>query len=595
MYLTVTGGSLAGTLNNATYTAPGTAGTYTLTATSVADTTAGATLTITISKPTPTNHPPAIARFAVSPNPVEAGTATAFSWSVSDPDGDALTCTLDTNNDGSPEYTVSDCANNTSRAHTYASAGTHTANLTVSDGSGGTDADVVSVHVTNPAPTLSGFHASPDPIAEASTTTFSWTIGNVASSLTCSFDAGDGTASVTIPNCATHHTAPHAYAAPGTYTATLAIQGTALTANTTVTVTSNGLSNVVALTNDGLHSVALKKDGTVWTWGYNENGQLGDGTTTNRSTPVRVEGLSTATAVASGVTHTLALDADGTVWAWGNNRNGQLGNEANTSSPTPVRVRGLRDVIAIASAGSSSLALKSDGTVWGWGLNVYGQLGDGTRTYAIATPVQTVGLSDVIEIATGGSSSFAIEGDGSVWGWGWNSDGELGNGTTASTPTPVRVAAGVSNVVAISAGSDYTLFLAQDGTVWASGMNTVGQLGNGSTTDAISTPVRVSSLSNVAAVSAGADHSLAVTHDGSVWAWGYNSNGQLGDGTTANRSTPLRIGALSSVIDVAAGEMHSLALKQDGGAWAWGYNLYGQLGDGTNTDSSAPVRVHAGP
>jgi alpha-tubulin suppressor-like RCC1 family protein len=197
-------------------------------------------------------------------------------------------------------------------------------------------------------------------------------------------------------------------------------------------------------------TVALKSDGTVWTWGDNSSGQLGDGSATSSNIPVQVRGLSGIStgmviAVAAGYDHTVALKNDGTVWAWGNNKNGQLGNGNSTPSKTPVQVSGLSTVTAVAAGFSHTVALKSDGTVWTWGNNSKGQLGSGlTNGVPVdsATPVQVSGLSGAMDIAAGYEDSVALKaaanGDGTVWAWGSNSYGQFGNGLAVDSAVPVQ-------------------------------------------------------------------------------------------------------------------------------------------------------------
>jgi alpha-tubulin suppressor-like RCC1 family protein len=248
-------------------------------------------------------------------------------------------------------------------------------------------------------------------------------------------------------------------------------------------------------------------------------------------------------------------------------------------------------VSPIAGGNWGSLRVKSDGTAWAWGYNSNGQLGDGTTT-SQATPVQVSGLSGVTAVSAGEDSySLALLSDGTVWAWGSNSNGQLGDGTTTnrSTPVPVSGLSGVT-VTAVAAGWGYSLALASDGTVWAWGKNNEGQIGDGTTTNR-ATPVQVGGLSGitVTALASAYESSFALTSDGTAWAWGYNSNGQLGDGTTTNRATPVQVSGLSGVTALAAGDRHALALKWDGTLWAWGENNEGQLGDGTTTDRHTPV------
>ena len=336
------------------------------------------------------------------------------------------------------------------------------------------------------------------------------------------------------------------------------------------------------------HSLALKSDGTVWAWGWNQYGALGDGTTNNRATAVQVSGLSGVVATGGGGFHSLALKSDGTVWAWGNNGGGELGDGTTIYRLTPVQVGGLSGVVALAGGGFHSLALKSDGTVWACGQNNEGQLGDGT-TIDRSNAVQVSGLSGVVALAGGELHSLALKSDGTVWAWGWNQYGALGDGTTNNRATPVQVS-GLSGVVALAGGYNHSLALKSDGTIWAWGNNASGELGDGTTTQRL-TPVQVSALRGVIALAGGGFHSLALKSDGTVWACGRNNEGQLGDGTTTQRLTPVQVGGLSGVVALAGGEYHSLAIKSDGTVWAWGLNFYGELGDGTTTQRNTPVQA----
>jgi hypothetical protein len=218
----------------------------------------------------------------------------------------------------------------------------------------------------------------------------------------------------------------------------------------------NGLSDVKAVASGGAHSLALKNDGTLWAWGYNYFGQLGDNTNTNSNVPVQVSNLSGVQAIAAGsLHHSLALKNDGTLWAWGANGTGQLGDGTNADSNTPVQVDGLSGVQAIAAGDFHSLALKNDGTLWAWGNNDLGQLGDGTNADS-NTPVQVNGLSGVQAIAGSWGHSLALKNDGTLWAWGANWIGQLGDGTNSNSNTPVQVS-NLSGVQAIAAGGDYSL------------------------------------------------------------------------------------------------------------------------------------------
>ncbi|HEX8072836.1 MAG TPA: S8 family serine peptidase [Pyrinomonadaceae bacterium] len=342
----------------------------------------------------------------------------------------------------------------------------------------------------------------------------------------------------------------------------------------------------------GGHTLALKTDGRVWAWGLNLSGQIGDGTSSAlvANTPVLVVGLSGVTAVDAGGTHSLALKSDGTVWGWGDNYSGQAGviDQFTFNKLRPTQVGGLAGQFTAVSAGAShSLALRSDGTVWAWGRGNFGQMGNGTNQERNA-PAQVTGLTNVVAIAAGTESSFAVKADGTVWGWGSNQSLVLNlPGGTLSSNVPVQIS-GISDVAAISAGGWHVLALKRDGTVWSWGDDIYGQLGSGGGNT--SGPRRVSNLAAVTAISAGYQHNLALKSDGTVWAWGRNFDGALGNGTPANSNVPVQVAGVSAV-GVAAGYNHSGAILPDGSLRMWGTNANGQLGDHTTVARVAPVEV----
>jgi alpha-tubulin suppressor-like RCC1 family protein len=377
------------------------------------------------------------------------------------------------------------------------------------------------------------------------------------------------------------------------------------------------LAAVYLLLSSGM---AWAQGGSIpWAWGDNIYGELGIGTISGfndyRPKPQPASGLTGVAAVAAGQYHSLALKSDGTVWAWGDNFNGQLGNGTFTTTgtggiATPAPVTGLTGVVAVAGGWGHSLAVKSDGTVWAWGYNGIGQLGDGTFTtgppYGNSTPVQVVGLNGqgfltgVVAVSAGAEHSLALKSDGTVWAWGDNGSGQLGIGAMYNvTPAPGQVLGpngqGVlTGAIAVAAGAEHSLALKSDGTVWAWGFNGNGQLGDGGAEYTSSTPVQVSGLTGMVAVAAGEYHSLALKSDGTVWTWGINGDGELGIGTTSDSNTPVQVvgpngqGVLTGVIAIAAGGFHSLAFKSDGTVWAWGWNDRGQLGNGTTGLRFAP-------
>lgn len=350
------------------------------------------------------------------------------------------------------------------------------------------------------------------------------------------------------------------------------------------------LSDVVDIAGGGYHTIALKDDGTLWSWGRNDNGQLGDGTTAGSAVPKQLQemtGVTGIVALAAGGRHNAVVMGNGTVWTWGDNAVGQLGDGSTSYKEHFVPVGDFSAISTIEGGGNHTVVLKTDGTVWTWGKNAFGQLGNGTLANS-SLPGQVTGLTGIVAVAAGASHTAALKNDGTVWAWGLNESGQLGDGTVTPRPLPVQVQ-GLSDVTAIAAGSYFTLALKDDGTVWGWGSNTSGQLGD-DTTISKPMPVRVGDLTGVSAIAAGYLHALALKNDGTVWAWGFNRFGQLGDATNILRKAPVQAG-IANAVAVAAGSNHSLALQSGGTIWAWGLNGYGQLGDGTNSDRNVPVEV----
>jgi alpha-tubulin suppressor-like RCC1 family protein len=353
----------------------------------------------------------------------------------------------------------------------------------------------------------------------------------------------------------------------------------------------SGLPGVTAITAGGFHTCALTTVGDVTCWGDNSNGQLGDGTLTNRTAPVAVAGLASVTAIAAGSSHTCALTSGGGAMCWGSNAYGQLGSGPLTGSSTPVGVNGLANGVttAITAGGFHTCALASSETIRCWGLNNDGQLGDGGNWYG-STPGAVSGLAGGVTTIATGYHTCAVTSTGGVSCWGYNRAGELGDGTTTDRSMPVAVSGLSSGATAIAVGVAFTCAVTTGHVALCWGDNTLGQLGDGTTTTR-STPVAVSGLVNVTAVAARNDHTCALTSGGGVLCWGDNALGQLGDGTTTNRSTPVAVSLLATVTAIAAGASHTCALSSGGGVFCWGANVDGELGDGTTTTRTTPVAV----
>ncbi len=349
-------------------------------------------------------------------------------------------------------------------------------------------------------------------------------------------------------------------------------------------------------------------------WGSNNLGELGTGDTLSRIAPTSVLGLNDVpltniAAVAAGEEFSLAVTTDGLGSSWGNNDNGQLGVasvELCGRYRCSTRPTGFLSTGVVAVAGNSSnngLALTAAGTVYAWGANNEGALGDGTTNDSV-TPVQVAGLSDVKAIAEGNGFSFALKRDGTLWAWGDNFDGQLGtgeipdpnhSGANPPHPVPAQVTTLGNTVVSVAAGISHALALMADGTVWAWGFNSHGDLGfvdpnshsNDASTSIFPTPQRVAGLAGVQAIAAGGAYSLALTSDGQVWAWGANFDGQLGNGSSSGAGAafpaPTPVSGVSGVVQIAAGENHALARTAGGSVYAWGANDHGQLGVSTTT------------
>ncbi len=323
------------------------------------------------------------------------------------------------------------------------------------------------------------------------------------------------------------------------------------------------------------HSAAVKADGSLWMWGDNSYGQLGDGTTVNRSKPVKI--MENVKSVSLYWSSSAAVKTDGSLWMWGDNSYGQLGDGTTANRNKPVKV--MKDVKSVSLFVGRCAAIKTDGSLWMWGENSIGQLGDATtvnrsKPVKVMENVKSISLSD---------SSAAVKTDGSLWMWGDNSYGQLGGGTVTSQSKPVKVMENVKNVSL----SDSSAAVKTDGSLWMWGYNSYGQLGDGGTMVAQSRPVKI--MENVKSVFAFGDSRAAVRTDGSLWTWGYNNDGQLGDGTRTNRNRPVKV--MEDVKNVSVCVGRSAAIKTDGSLWMWGKNSNGQLGDSTTARQSRPVKI----
>jgi alpha-tubulin suppressor-like RCC1 family protein len=430
----------------------------------------------------------------------------------------------------------------------------------------------------------------------------------------------------------------------------------ATSATPTTTPTQIGTLTTWGQTGVQLHAgsdftLAIRSNGTLWAWGENSSGQLGDGSTTNRTSPVQIGAGLTWSQVTAGVAFSGALRPDGSLWTWGINSSGQLGDGTATNRNAPAQVGVDTDWDRLAAGTAFFLATKSDGSLWSWGNNLFGQLGQGTselfaggksptrvgastnwqevsggQNFSLAitadgglrawgssasnqlgwlprTPLPLYPQMGAVRALSGGSgnSTAMLRTNGSLWTLGANASGQLGLGVADNGhhPTPTELAVGQTWRV-ISAAQSYVMAIRSDGTLWAVGSNGSGQLGDGTLIGRASL-TQIGTDNDWVAVAANsfttgsAAHTLALKANGSLWAWGSNASGQLGNGTLITSLTPMRVGTdLDWSMIFSTGGSHSLALKTNGTLWVWGSNTNGQVGNNTVVNATAPVQVLAG-
>ena len=402
---------------------------------------------------------------------------------------------------------------------------------------------------------------------------------------------------------------------------------------------TNWRTTAGSLSAGGDFILALQTDGSLYAWGLNSSGQIGDGTTTSKTSPTLIS--SGWSRVCAGTAFSTALRADGTLWSWGLNSSGQVGDGSLSNRTSPVQISADNDWAESFCGGAFGLAAKTDGSLWSWGINSVGHLGQGFAssvqpsvpariqdggatwltaaaggTFAIAARQDTTlwawgaysngqqailpytmlplaaPLGAVVGVTAGVANTLVTRADGSLLIWGSNSSGQLGLGVGDSIPHPAPVPFGSGQQwQSVSMGSASVLAVASNGTLWGCGVNSSSQLGDG-TTIRRNSLLQIGSETDWQTVHQGNAHSLAIKQDGSLWAWGSNASGQLGDGTSTARSIPVQIGADHDWVKIAAANSSfSIAQKADGSLWSWGSNSSGQLGDGTTTSSNRPAKI----
>lgn len=343
------------------------------------------------------------------------------------------------------------------------------------------------------------------------------------------------------------------------------------------------------------YTMGIGSDEDLYAWGDGYNGELGNGSkNTITNSPIKI--MTGVASVSTKAGHTMALRNDGSLWVWGKNGNGQVGN--GTANPYALIPTKIMDGVKFISAGDAhSMAIKNDGSLWVWGDNSSGQIGDGTKTDRY-NPVKV--MSSVIYVSAGGDFSEAIRSDGSLWTWGDNSCGQLCDGTMIDKNTPIKI---MDNIKSVSAGWLNTLIIKNDDSLWRCGY-IYSDTGNSlSKTSSQGSTQLTKIMDGVIYASAGIKHSMAIKTDGSLWGWGWNSDGQIGDGTTTDKLTSVKL--MEGVSLVSAGWLGTMAIKSDGSLWGWGFNGRGgpeknsgmmsgsgSLGDGTYNDSDTPVNIN---
>lgn len=348
-----------------------------------------------------------------------------------------------------------------------------------------------------------------------------------------------------------------------------------------------------------IKNTILPYDVNLYGWGSGNTGRLGDNTITNKSSPISISGNFTDwVQVSAGNSHTLGLRANGTLWAWGYNNLGRLGDGTVISRSSPVSVSGsFTDWVQVSAGYAHSTGIRANGTAWGWGNNGSGRLGDGTAT-SKSVPVSVVGgFTDWSQISAGNAHTLGVRANGTAWAWGINTNGRLGDNSVLTRSSPVSIVGGFTDWIQLSAGTAHSLGLRANGTAWAWGLNGYGRLGDNSVVSRSSPVSVVGGFTDWIQVSAGDTHSLGVRANGTAWSWGPFLSGKLGNnsGLGGGRSSPgLVLGGFTDWVQLSATTSGSLGLRANGTAWAWGSNSAGQLGDNTIVDKSSPISVVGG-
>jgi len=348
------------------------------------------------------------------------------------------------------------------------------------------------------------------------------------------------------------------------------------------------------------HTIGKRTDGTLWSWGGNSDvAALGTaqisalGRTVMYSSPIQITHISNISKISLDAKTVHAIKKDGTLWTWGYGENGELGNSSLIGKASPVQIGTSTDWSKISSGEKHTAAVKTNGTLWMWGRNDSGELGNQNPFVSESSPIQIGTDTNWYMVSAGASYTFAIKTDGTLWAWGANNRGQLGTGNTSYYSSPVQVGA-LTNWSNVFAGYDHTMAIKTDGTLWAWGYNVRGQLGIGSFVNR-SSPVQVGLLTNWSDIAVGGTdgYTIAIKTDGTLWSWGNHANGINGLSVSYNNNSPVQVGLLTNWKNIYTSKngRSAIALKTDGTLWAWGLNSRGQLGLGDRTNRSSPVQI----